>query len=96
MKAGDSMIQATTQSVIAQTRGGTALHRSTRGEQPDRGTKGDRVELSKAALENLQKPDIGVRTDLVQRIRAEIAAGTYLTDEKLDSTVDRLHRDLFR
>lgn len=36
-----------------------------------------------------------VRTELVDRIRKEIAAGTYETDERIDATVDRLMDELF-
>jgi anti-sigma28 factor (negative regulator of flagellin synthesis) len=49
----------------------------------------DRVELSAEAL-NAE----GVRTDLVARVRAEILAGTYVTDDKLDSAVNALAKDL--
>lgn len=49
----------------------------------------DRVELSAEAL-NTE----GVRTDLVARIRAEIAAGTYETESRLDVAADRLAQDL--
>jgi anti-sigma28 factor (negative regulator of flagellin synthesis) len=38
--------------------------------------------------------ETGVRTELVERVRREIAAGTYETDEKLDATVERLLRVL--
>lgn len=97
MKAGDSMIQVTSHSVIAQTRAGAAQHRTARGpNDTDAGNKSDRLELSSTALENMQSSESGVRPHLVQRIRGEIAAGTYLTDEKLDAVVDRLHRELFR
>lgn len=36
-----------------------------------------------------------VRVMLVQRIRREIAAGTYLSEERLDGAVERLHEALF-
>ncbi|MFP4106071.1 MAG: flagellar biosynthesis anti-sigma factor FlgM [Phycisphaerae bacterium] len=36
-----------------------------------------------------------VRTDLVNRVKAEIAAGTYETPERLEKTVDGLMADLF-
>lgn len=35
-----------------------------------------------------------VRRDLVDRVKAEIAAGTYETPERLDATVDALLADL--
>lgn len=97
MKAGDSMIQATTQSVIAQSRGGSTLNRASKAaDHAEATSKTDRLELSHTALENMSTGEGGVRTDLVQRIRGEIAAGTYLTNEKLDAVVDRLHRELFQ
>ena len=58
---------------------------------------GDRVEISRMAelLGRIQElPD--VRTSLVARIRAEIEAGTYTTEDKIDVTVDRLLEDLQR
>ncbi|MBI5863336.1 MAG: flagellar biosynthesis anti-sigma factor FlgM [Planctomycetes bacterium] len=55
----------------------------------------DRIELSTAAQEWNRQEDTPIRTDLVQRVRAEISAGTYLTDDKLNVVIDRLHRDLF-
>lgn len=45
------------------------------------------------AAQNVQGPhaaDGEVRMDLVNRIRAEIAAGTYETEEKLDIALSRL------
>ena len=36
-----------------------------------------------------------VRTDLVQRVRQEIEAGTYETQERIDVTVDKLMDELF-
>jgi negative regulator of flagellin synthesis FlgM len=56
---------------------------------------GDSVEVSKSAqlLANLASlPD--VRQDLVDRVRGEIAAGTYETDDKLDQAVTSLLSDL--
>jgi anti-sigma28 factor (negative regulator of flagellin synthesis) len=61
----------------------------------DSAEPGDRVEISRMAdlLGRMQElPD--VRTSLVARIRAEIEAGTYTTDDKIDVTVDRLLADL--
>lgn len=55
----------------------------------------DRVEVSVAAqfLSKLsQLPD--VRTDLVERVRSEIANGTYETPDKLDAAIDELAGDL--
>jgi anti-sigma28 factor (negative regulator of flagellin synthesis) len=58
-------------------------------EAPRALDRSDRVELSAEAL-NAE----GVRTDLVARIRAEIAAGTYETDARLDGAADALAKQL--
>ncbi|MCA9300712.1 MAG: flagellar biosynthesis anti-sigma factor FlgM [Phycisphaerales bacterium] len=60
---------------------------------PTRGS--DQVEVSDVAyfLSRLRDmPDI--RTDLVERIREEIANGTYETQERLDGAIDGLLEDL--
>jgi anti-sigma28 factor (negative regulator of flagellin synthesis) len=52
---------------------------------------GDRVTISAAAEAAIQATEPGdIRQDLVNRIRAEIAAGTYETTEKLDAALDRM------
>jgi negative regulator of flagellin synthesis FlgM len=52
---------------------------------------GDRVDISPAAEAAVQATESnGVRTDLVNRIRSEIAAGTYETPDKLDTALNRL------
>ena len=40
--------------------------------------------------ENDTAPAEDIRTDLVERVRREIAAGTYDTPEKWDAALDRL------
>ena len=56
----------------------------------------DAVELSDAAREQLEQNEPAtIRTELVERVRAEIAAGEYLTDEKINATIDKLHEALF-
>ncbi len=56
----------------------------------------DAVELSDTAQEQIEHGEAGpVRTELVERVRAEIAAGTYLSDDKMDAAVSRLHEALF-
>jgi len=37
-----------------------------------------------------------IRHDLVRRIRSEIAENRYLSDDKIDAVVEKLHRKLFR
>lgn len=95
MKAEDSMIQATGPSVLSQARARYETEVSRRSNDEAVAMRGgDFVELSDVAESKIGGEPY--RTELVQRVRAEIANGTYLTDEKLDAVVDRLHRDLFR
>jgi negative regulator of flagellin synthesis FlgM len=56
----------------------------------------DKLELSGVShlLKTLKTND--VRTEKVQQIRAQIANGTYETDEKLDAAADKLLDDLIR
>lgn len=55
----------------------------------------DRVELSGPfRLLNVLRERAGVRQDLVERVRSEIAAGTYETAERLDLAIDALSEDL--
>ena len=52
---------------------------------------GDRVTISPAAEAAIQATETaGIRQDVVSRIRAEIAAGTYETPDKLNVALDRL------
>ncbi len=59
------------------------------------GRGGDRVEFSSAArlLGQTAGPE-NVRQSLIDQVRAEIAAGTYETPEKLDAAIDALAADL--
>ena len=51
----------------------------------------DRVDISPAAEAAAQAAETGaIRQDLVDQIRAQIAAGTYETPEKLGVAVERL------
>lgn len=56
----------------------------------------DTVEISMAAklAAKVQHAD-AIRTDLVQRVKSEIAAGTYETSERLEATIDRLMPEIF-
>ena len=50
----------------------------------------DQVEISPAGEAAAQAAETGeIRTDLVARVRQEIASGTYETPEKLDAALDR-------
>jgi negative regulator of flagellin synthesis FlgM len=56
---------------------------------------GDSVTISSAAEAALNATETGgVRQDLVNRVRSEIAAGTYETPAKLDAALDRLLDEL--
>ncbi|MHC4975199.1 MAG: flagellar biosynthesis anti-sigma factor FlgM [Planctomycetota bacterium] len=57
-------------------------------------SESDRVELSDHSrlLSQLRSQD--VRTDLVYHARSEIADGTYLTQERIDGSIEELARDL--
>jgi negative regulator of flagellin synthesis FlgM len=51
----------------------------------------DKVEISAAAEAAMKASETGgVRTDLVNLIRSQIAAGTYDTPEKMDIAMERL------
>ena len=53
--------------------------------------KADRVEISPAANAAIEATKGGrIRTDLVNLIRSQIAAGTYDTPEKMDVAMERL------
>ena len=73
--------------------GVTAPHAPFRnaGTKSTPAVNGDRVDISPAAEAAVQATESnGVRTDLVNRIRSEIAAGTYETPEKLDTALNHL------
>ena len=57
--------------------------------------KSDSVELSGAAKYLSQlKNEPPQRTDLINRVKAEIEAGEYLTDDKLSAAADHLLEDI--
>jgi len=58
-------------------------------------TRGEDVaEISAGAREAALAETAPFRADLVQRIRQQIAAGTYETEDKLQVVADRLSREL--
>lgn len=69
---------------------GAAVARETPREKP---AAQDTVQLSHAATKAVDPP---IREKLVERVRAEIADGTYETDEKLNVAIDRMLRDVMR
>ena len=64
--------------------------------RPEPGVRdADQVEVSSVARYLAQlKGTSGVRDDVVARVRSEIAAGTYDTDARLDSVLDKVLDDL--
>lgn len=64
----------------------------TPGTQATNNARGtDRVEISPAAQAASQAADAdGIRSDLVNQIRGQIAAGTYETPEKMNAALERL------
>lgn len=68
--------------------------RIARGAQQPATPAADELDISPAAAQAADAASEvntdGVRTDLVARIRSQIADGTYETTEKLDTAVDRL------
>jgi negative regulator of flagellin synthesis FlgM len=56
----------------------------------------DVVEISTAAMLAAKIHEIPeIRADLVARVKAEIAAGTYETPERLEAAIDGLMADLY-
>jgi anti-sigma28 factor (negative regulator of flagellin synthesis) len=52
------------------------------------------TEVRPASENDSKPPDPAIRTELVDRIRREIAAGTYDTPEKLEAALDRMLKRL--
>jgi len=66
------------------------------GEHTARAARTDALELSETARKRLEPDDSApIRHALVERVRSEIAAGAYLTEQKIDVAVNRLHQMLF-
>ncbi len=60
------------------------------------GSISDVVEISTASMLAAKIHEIPpVRADLVARIRSEIKAGTYETEQRIEVTIDRLMDELF-
>lgn len=66
-------------------------HRPQQAAGPQSSQPVDQLDISAAAQAASESTSTdGVRTDLVARLRAEIASGTYETADKLESAVDSL------
>jgi len=72
----------------------TAVQKATTTEEPKKPSLSDRVEFSGLGhlLGALKTNDI--RADKVASVKAQIQAGTYEDDKKLDTAVNRLLDDL--
>lgn len=56
----------------------------------------DALDLSTVAQERMEQDAAQpLRLNLIERIRAEIAAGDYLTNERIEAAVNKLHASLF-
>jgi negative regulator of flagellin synthesis FlgM len=72
-----------------------SVHRGQSSTQTPAGGAVDRVDISAAAETVVRAAEAGeVRQDLVNNIRAQIAAGTYETPAKLDVAVERMLDEL--
>ena len=91
---GISFLGSTNNHVLRQQVPPRVLHRA----PPPTIVRGrDIAELSRAArVAGNAAPADGVRHDLVARVRAQIARGSYETDEKIEAIVGPLGADLAR
>lgn len=75
--------------------GGSNGRRSAEQPTPRQDRDADQVDLSREARALIQESrDPRIRHALVQRVRIDIARGDYLTSQKIDFVVDRLHEEL--
>jgi anti-sigma28 factor (negative regulator of flagellin synthesis) len=93
------MIEGVTNSVHAATQATQRDEKSsgqpTRSPEERFDHRADAVELSPAARNQIERDNAGpVRAKLIERVRAEIASGTYLNDDKLSAAVDRMYAAL--
>ncbi len=94
------MLQSVSPTVLAASAGATTTPRArasaATAESEPAGVH-DHLELSSAATDYAEHSvDESFRPEKVAEIRAQIDAGTYLTDQKLDVVVDRMHAEIFR
>jgi len=67
-----------------------SLHRSPPA-QPNAATGADRVDISPAAAAAIEAAETGgIRKDLVNLIRSQIASGTYDTPERFNAALERM------
>jgi flagellar biosynthesis anti-sigma factor FlgM len=73
------------------------IHKSIPADAPKQLPASDRLELSGVShLLTALKSNSDVRTDKVAEIKAQIEAGNYEDDKKLDIAVDRMLDDLLK
>ncbi len=88
------MLQSVSQTGSAPSAVATATPRARSGKEPgETGPLGvrDSLELSSAAKTYAERSGVDTfRPEKVAEVRAQIEAGNYLTDEKLNVVVDRL------
>ncbi len=76
--------------LVGPIRGSTAWWQGM-GAQPDFTDDGSSIQLKKTPKVSVpKKAGAPIRRELVDRIRKEIAAGTYDTEEKWDAALDRM------
>lgn len=77
--------------------GGSSARRSAEQQTPRHDRAADQVDLSREARALIHESrDPHIRHALVQRVRDDIARGDYLTSQRIDFVVDRLHEELRR
>lgn len=90
----DGMINSTQPASPAATRVTGPPGAPARAAPEESGAVRDAVDLSPAARDQMEQGDTRpIRLKMVERVRAEIAAGAYLTDEKIDAVVNKLHAE---
>jgi hypothetical protein len=94
----DAMINGVSNPLLAATSATRMNKRDVEQARPPEGLSNsmDTVDFSDAARERIEHGESGlIRRDLVERVRSEVAADTYLTGDKLDAAIDRLFDSLF-
>ncbi len=72
-----------------------SVHRGQASQHAPENGAVDRVDISPAAEAAAQAAETGrIRHDLVNHIRAQIAAGTYETPAKLDAALERMFDEI--
>jgi anti-sigma28 factor (negative regulator of flagellin synthesis) len=83
---------------ISRTRQTLAANGNQAARQPEQASApsrtSDRVELSRTARMLSKTVEVPVRQDLIDRVRAEINAGTYENPQRIDAAIDNMASDL--